>query len=67
MRRRAASRACSSSAPSTISTSWSPGLKGSHRGGVALIYETLMTQSQDEVSTEYGLLAEAAAYPDDFS
>ena len=43
------------------------GVKGSIAGGVALIYETLTTRSQDEASTAYGLLAEAAAYPDDFS
>ena len=43
------------------------GRQGLARGGVALIYESLMTQSQDEVSTEYGLLAEAVSHPDDFS
>lgn len=43
------------------------GVKGSIAGGVALIYESLTTPSLDEVSTEYGLLAEAASYPDDFS
>ena len=32
-----------------------------------LIYDTLLTSSLDEVSTEYGLLAEAVSYPDDFS
>ena len=32
-----------------------------------MIYETLMTRSQDEAATEYGLLAESVAYPDDFS
>ena len=32
-----------------------------------MIYETLMARSQDEVGTEYGLLAESAAHPDDFS
>ena len=35
------------------------GVKGSIAGGVQLIYESLMTQSLDEVSTEYGALAEA--------
>lgn len=43
------------------------GVKGSIAPGIARIYETLMTQSQDEISTEYGLLAEAVAHPDDFS
>ena len=36
------------------------GVKGSIAPAAALIYETLMTRSQDEVATEYGLLAEAA-------
>ena len=43
------------------------GIKGSLAPAATLIYETLMTKSQDEVVTEYGLLAEAAAHPDDFS
>ncbi len=43
------------------------GVKGQLAGAVALIYEQLMTQSLDEVSTEYGALAEAASHPDDFS
>jgi microcin C transport system substrate-binding protein len=43
------------------------GLKGSIAGSVVLIHETLMTAALDEVSTEYGLLAEAARYPADFS
>ncbi|WP_407149062.1 extracellular solute-binding protein [Bradyrhizobium sp. ORS 86] len=43
------------------------GVKGSIAGGVAQIYQSLTTPSLDEVSTEYGLLAEAASYPDDFS
>jgi microcin C transport system substrate-binding protein len=43
------------------------GIKGSLAPAAMLIYETLMTKSQDEVVTEYGLLAEAAAHPDDFS
>jgi microcin C transport system substrate-binding protein len=42
------------------------GVKGSIAPAAALIYETLMTRSQDEVATEYGLLAEAASHPDDF-
>jgi len=43
------------------------GIKGSLAPAATLIYETLMTKSQDEVVTEYGLLAEAAAHPEDFS
>jgi microcin C transport system substrate-binding protein len=42
------------------------GVKGSIAPAAALIYETLMTRSQDEVATEYGLLAEATSHPDDF-
>ncbi len=43
------------------------GVKGSIAGSVAFIYESLMTASLDEVSTEYGALAEAVSHPDDFS
>jgi microcin C transport system substrate-binding protein len=43
------------------------GVKGSIAPAANLIYETLMTRSQDEVATEYGLLAEAASHPDDFA
>ena len=43
------------------------GVKGSIAPAVALIYDQLMIQSQDEVGTEYGLLAEAAQHPADFS
>lgn len=44
-------------------------IKGEAAPGVVLIYQTLMTPSLDEadVSSEYGLLAEATKYPDDFS
>src|SRR5204863_9839299 len=42
-------------------------VKGNIASAAGLVYETLMARSQDEVSTEYGLLAEAAAYPDDYS
>lgn len=41
--------------------------KGAVATGLGLIYDTLMTSSLDEVSTEYGLLAEALRYPEDFS
>ncbi|MFT4120305.1 extracellular solute-binding protein [Bradyrhizobium sp.] len=43
------------------------GIKGSLAPAATLIYETLMTRSQDEVATEYGELAESAQHPDDFS
>ena len=43
------------------------GVKGSLAGGAALIVEALTTRSLDEPLTGYGLLAEAAAYPADFS
>jgi microcin C transport system substrate-binding protein len=43
------------------------GVKGSLAPAVGLIYETLMSHSQDEVATEYGLLAEAAHHADDFA
>jgi microcin C transport system substrate-binding protein len=43
------------------------GLKGSIAGGVGLIYETLLIDSNDEVSSMYGLLAEAVAHPEDRS
>jgi len=43
------------------------GVKGSLAGGIGLIDDALMEQAEDEVSTEYGLLAEAVRYPADFS
>ena len=43
------------------------GVKGTLAGAIDLIYDTLLVQALDEVSTEYGLLAEAVRYPDDFS
>ncbi|HVV42736.1 MAG TPA: extracellular solute-binding protein [Nitrobacter sp.] len=43
------------------------GVKGALAPAIGLIYETLMTRSLDEVTTEYGLLAESAAHPDDHS
>jgi len=43
------------------------GVKGNIAPAVGLIYETLMTRSQDEASSQYGLLAEAAMHPDDHS
>jgi microcin C transport system substrate-binding protein len=43
------------------------GLKGVLAAGATQIYDTLMEESLDEVSTEYGLLAEAVRYPADYS
>ncbi len=43
------------------------GVKGSVAAAASLIYESLTTPALDEVSTEYGALAEAASHPDDFS
>ena len=43
------------------------GVKGSIAAGTELFTETLTTPSLDEVSTEYGLLAEAVSYPEDHS
>jgi microcin C transport system substrate-binding protein len=36
------------------------GIKGNIAAAATQIYETLMAKSQDEIVTEYGLLAEAA-------
>jgi len=41
--------------------------QGEPAAGLGLIYETLMTPSMDEQLVDYGLLAEAVSYPDDFS
>lgn len=43
------------------------GVKGNVAAGTELLTETLMTPALDEVSTEYGLLAEAVSHPDDHS
>ena len=43
------------------------GVKGSIAMGTELTVETLTTPALDEVSTEYGLLADAVSFPDDFS
>ncbi|MTI17880.1 ABC transporter substrate-binding protein [Rhodobacteraceae bacterium RKSG542] len=40
--------------------------RGTPPVGIGLIYDTLTTFSQDEVSVEYGLLAESLQYPEDF-
>ena len=43
------------------------GVKGSLAAGIDQIYDTLMAPALDEVSTEYGLLAEAVSHPADHS
>jgi len=43
------------------------GVKGSLAAGIDLIYETLSVSALDEVSSEYGLVAEAVSFPPDFS
>jgi microcin C transport system substrate-binding protein len=43
------------------------GVKGTLVAGIDLIYDTLLVSALDEVSSEYGLLAEAVSFPDDFS
>ncbi len=67
MRRRAAWRARAPSGPSTISTSSCPAQEGTLANGIELIYNSLLAPALDEVSAEYGLLAEAASHPEDFS
>lgn len=41
--------------------------KGSRGAGIASVFDTLMQQSEDEVSVTYGLLAGALSYPEDLS
>jgi microcin C transport system substrate-binding protein len=41
--------------------------KGVKAGGLNLIYDSLFANSPDEPETQYGLIAECASYPDDFS
>src|SRR6266581_1750333 len=43
------------------------GLKGSIAMGAGIITDTLMAPSLDEVSTDYGLIAEAVSHPPDFA
>ena len=43
------------------------GVKGALGSGLDLVAETLMTSALDEVSTQYGLIAEAASYPADYA
>ncbi|OYW37058.1 MAG: hypothetical protein B7Z45_05695, partial [Azorhizobium sp. 12-66-6] len=41
--------------------------RGTPGAGLGLIYDTLTTQSRDEVATAYGLIADGVRYPADFS
>ncbi len=41
--------------------------KGVMAIGLGLIYDTLTTPTDDEISTEYGLIADALKFPEDFS
>lgn len=41
--------------------------RGEAGSGLAHVFETLMTSSEDEISSMYGLLAEAVKYPADYS
>src|SRR5262249_57201865 len=43
------------------------GLKGSSAGGAGMLCDTVLAPSLDEVSTDYGLIAEAVSHPSDFS
>ncbi|HEY6383088.1 MAG TPA: extracellular solute-binding protein [Pseudolabrys sp.] len=43
------------------------GVKGTLAQGIDLLYDTLLVPALDEVSSTYGLLAEAVSFPDDFS
>ncbi len=43
------------------------GVKGTLAIGMDLNYDTLLVPALDEVSSGYGLLAQAVSYPDDFS
>ena len=44
------------------------GLKGELEDGIeSFLFDTLLSASEDEVATEYGLIAEALSYPDDFA
>ncbi len=43
------------------------GVKGALAGSIGLIYERLLESALDEVTSGYGLIAEAVSYPDDYS
>ena len=42
-------------------------IKGNPAAAIGLVYETLLTSPQDEISSEYGLIAETVEVPDDLS
>jgi microcin C transport system substrate-binding protein len=42
-------------------------VKGQPEQQIYLIYDRLMTQALDEIASDYGLVAEAVRYPDDYS
>ena len=42
-------------------------ISGSFAAGLGLTFDSLFTQSPDEPSTQYGLIAQCVSYPDDFS
>lgn len=42
-------------------------IKGDVAPGIGIVYENLMQQTPDEMSTEYGLIAESAEVPEDLS
>src|SRR5690606_33977303 len=42
-------------------------VKGDPAGGLGLVFDSLMSGSPDEPSTEYCLICEWVSYPDDFS
>jgi microcin C transport system substrate-binding protein len=42
-------------------------VRGSLAGGITRIFDSLMDDALDEISTTYGLLAEAVSFPADFS
>lgn len=42
-------------------------IKGTPAAGVGLVFETLMTSPQDDISSEYGLVAETVEVPKDLS
>lgn len=44
-----------------------PSTKGNRPNALLYIYDSLMTPSYDETSSQYGLLAEWVSYPDDYS
>lgn len=46
---------------------FNPILDKGQAGPTGLVYETLLTDTLDETSTSYGLLAEALSYPADYS